>query len=137
MATHYIQEILCPEEFAQRIGIGKSTVHEWIKAGYLVKGIHYAQVRSVIRFPWPWVFFQLLNDSGDGKIPPLFPRIEFPDPIEVSDGSEDSDSPQEKLNLRRENFEPPPQKPESSHQQRQKPEKQKPKRESVINLEYS
>ena len=47
-----IQEILTPEEFAQRLKIGRSTLFEWIRDGVLVPGKHFVKIGRVLRFSW-------------------------------------------------------------------------------------
>lgn len=46
------QEILTPEEFAQRIRIGRSTLFEWMRKGVLVAGLHYVKIGRIVRFNW-------------------------------------------------------------------------------------
>lgn len=49
MATH---ELLTPEEFANKLKIGRSTLFEWIGKGILLPGKHYFKVGRVLRFVW-------------------------------------------------------------------------------------
>jgi excisionase family DNA binding protein len=46
------QEILTPEEFAQRLKIGRSTLFEWIRNGVLVPDKHFVKVGRILRFSW-------------------------------------------------------------------------------------
>lgn len=46
------QEILTPEEFAQRLKIGRSTLFEWLSKGILIQGKHYFRVGRILRFAW-------------------------------------------------------------------------------------
>jgi len=45
-------EILTPEEFAERLKIGRSTLFEWLQKGILVPGKHFLKVGRVLRFVW-------------------------------------------------------------------------------------
>lgn len=45
-------EILFLNEFADRLKIGKSTVHDWKKKGILKAGKHYIKQGGVLRFFW-------------------------------------------------------------------------------------
>lgn len=46
------QEILTPEEFADRIKIGRSTLFDWISKGILISGKHYFKQGRILRFVW-------------------------------------------------------------------------------------
>jgi excisionase family DNA binding protein len=46
------KDILTPEEFAQRLKIGRSTLFDWIRSGVLASDIHYVKVGRVLRFVW-------------------------------------------------------------------------------------
>jgi len=46
------QEILTPEEFAQRLKIGRSTLFEWIRVGVLVPDKHFVKIGRILRFCW-------------------------------------------------------------------------------------
>ncbi len=60
-------ETLTTEEFAKKLKIKKPTIEDWIRTGHLVDGKHYIKVRSVVRFLWPIVLFQLLSDCNGDK----------------------------------------------------------------------
>lgn len=49
MATH---ELLTPEEFSERLKIGRSTLFEWLGKGILIPGKHYFKIGRVLRFIW-------------------------------------------------------------------------------------
>lgn len=57
MATH---ELLTPEEFANKLKIGRSTLFEWIGKGILLPGKHYFKIGRVLRFVWSDELIQLL-----------------------------------------------------------------------------
>lgn len=46
------RDILTPEEFAQRLKIGRSTLFDWIRSGILVSDVHFVKVGRVLRFSW-------------------------------------------------------------------------------------
>lgn len=46
------KEILTPEEFAERLKIGRSTLFDWLGKGILVPGKHFMKVGRVLRFVW-------------------------------------------------------------------------------------
>lgn len=46
------RELLTPEEFAERLKIGRSTLFDWLGKGILVPGQHYFKVGRVLRFVW-------------------------------------------------------------------------------------
>jgi hypothetical protein len=59
------------EQFAQKLDVGRSTVHEWIRIGRLVPGIHFIKIGRVIRFLWGDELIQrLLEDSAVGSYAP-------------------------------------------------------------------
>lgn len=45
-------EILTPEEFAERLKIGRSTLFDWMNKGILVPGRHFMKVGRILRFVW-------------------------------------------------------------------------------------
>ncbi len=45
-------DILTPEEFADRLKIGRSTLFDWLRKGILVPGKHYIKVGRILRFIW-------------------------------------------------------------------------------------
>lgn len=45
-------DILTPEEFAQKLRIGRSTLFEWVRQGVLQPGKHYIKVGRILRFIW-------------------------------------------------------------------------------------
>lgn len=45
-------EILTPEEFAERLKIGRSTLFDWLQKGILVPGKHFLKVGRILRFIW-------------------------------------------------------------------------------------
>ncbi|MDK9717177.1 MAG: helix-turn-helix domain-containing protein [Trichlorobacter sp.] len=45
-------ELLTPEEFAERLKIGRSTLFDWLGKGILVPGQHYFKIGRVLRFVW-------------------------------------------------------------------------------------
>jgi len=47
-----LHEILTPDEFAQRLKIGRTTLFEWIRNGVLVPGKHYVRIGRILRFLW-------------------------------------------------------------------------------------
>lgn len=62
------QEILTPEEFAQRLKIGRSTLFEWIRNGVLVPGRHFVKIGRVLRFSWnDDVLFTLETEKETSK----------------------------------------------------------------------
>ncbi len=46
------RELLTPEEFADKIKIGRSTLFEWLSKGILQPGVHYWKIGRVLRFVW-------------------------------------------------------------------------------------
>jgi len=46
------RELLTPEEFADKIKIGRSTLFEWLSKGILQPGVHYWKIGRVVRFVW-------------------------------------------------------------------------------------
>ena len=46
------KDILTPEEFAQRLKIGRSTLFDWIRSGILVSDVHFVKVGRIPRFGW-------------------------------------------------------------------------------------
>lgn len=69
MSQYHIEETIDIEEFASRINVKKNTVRDWISAGYLQPGVHFAKIRSVILIPWPLVIAKLLDDSRKNNHP--------------------------------------------------------------------
>jgi hypothetical protein len=58
-------EILTPEEFADRLKIGRSTLFEWIAKDILVCGKHYFKQGRILRFIWSEeVILSLLESSA-------------------------------------------------------------------------
>jgi len=104
-------ETLTTEEFAKKLKIKKPTIEDWIRTGHLVNGKHYIKVRSVVRFLWPIVLWQLLSDCSGEK------HCLSTGGIHVSKDLS-------------------PFSAEAEHHQEQLPA-QKPKRQPVINLDYS
>jgi len=45
-------DLLTPEEFAERMKIGRSTVFDWVRKGVLVPGIHFFKQGRILRFLW-------------------------------------------------------------------------------------
>ncbi|GFE60621.1 AlpA family transcriptional regulator [Geobacter sp. AOG2] len=46
------QELLTPEQFAQRLAMSRTTLFEWLKTGALEQGKHYFKVGRILRFIW-------------------------------------------------------------------------------------
>jgi hypothetical protein len=69
------QEILTPEEFAQRLKIGRSSLFEWLRKGVLVQGKHYFKVGRVLRFVWSdeLIASLLARTVSGGTVPPEMP----------------------------------------------------------------
>ena len=56
--------MLSIEQFAEKMAVGRTTVHDWIKSGCLLPGRHYIKLGGTARFPWgPELFQRLLEDS--------------------------------------------------------------------------
>jgi excisionase family DNA binding protein len=65
-------EMLSIEQFAERMGVGRTTVHGWIKSGSLRSGRHYFRIGGTVRFIWGTELFQkLLEDSLETDITPF------------------------------------------------------------------
>lgn len=56
-------EILTPEEFAQKLRIGRTTLFEWKRKGILVQGEHYIRIGRVVRFLWTDDLFASLREA--------------------------------------------------------------------------
>jgi len=55
MAAHesmILPEFLTVEQFAERMGVSRSTVFNWLAAGVLQVGVHVIKQRNVIRILW-------------------------------------------------------------------------------------
>lgn len=64
--TSFTIEMLSIEQFAERMAVGRTTVYEWIKSGYLVAGRHYVRLGSTVRFAWGNdLLKKLLEDSAE------------------------------------------------------------------------
>ena len=49
-----IQRFVTVDEYRLLLGVGRSTVFQWIKEGKLVEGVHYVRMgKRVLRFPHP------------------------------------------------------------------------------------
>lgn len=46
------QELLTPEQYADKLKIGRSTLFSWLSHGILIEGEHYFRIGRVIRFVW-------------------------------------------------------------------------------------
>jgi predicted site-specific integrase-resolvase len=75
------RELLTPEEFAEKLKIGRSTLFEWLSKGILLPGKHYFRVGRVLRFVWSDELIQSLLErtvtidvDGDSK-PPVSRQI--------------------------------------------------------------
>ncbi|QEM68924.1 helix-turn-helix domain-containing protein [Geobacter sp. FeAm09] len=42
-------EMLSIEQFAARMGVGRTTIYEWIKSGHLLPGRHYIKIGGTAR----------------------------------------------------------------------------------------
>ncbi len=56
-------EILFLDEFADRLKVGRSTVHNWKKKGILKTGKHYIKQGGVLRFFWEKNLLLSLNED--------------------------------------------------------------------------
>ena len=69
------QEYLTPEEFAQRLKIGRSTLFEWIRNGVLIPDKHFVKVGRILRFGWSDdVLFTLGKPKTKAKSPKITPQ---------------------------------------------------------------
>lgn len=59
-------EILTPEEFIQRMKIGRTTFFGWKKAGKLKAGRDFIQEGRVIRIPWCAELLERLLEGSSG-----------------------------------------------------------------------
>jgi excisionase family DNA binding protein len=58
-------EMLSIEDFANRMGVGRTTIYDWLKSGSLRPGRHCIKIGGTIRFPWGTELLQkLLEDSA-------------------------------------------------------------------------
>ncbi len=56
--------MLSIEQFANKMGVRRTTVYEWLKSGHLVSGRHFIRIGSTTRFPWgPELVQKLFEDS--------------------------------------------------------------------------
>jgi excisionase family DNA binding protein len=61
-------EMLSIEQFAAKMGVGRTTIYDWIKSGHLLPGRHYVKIGGTIRFPWgPELLQRLSEDSRDAE----------------------------------------------------------------------
>ena len=76
-----MREVLTPEEFAERLKIGRSTLFEWLRKGVLIPGKHYFRVGRVLRFIWSdELIISLLDQTvsvsaSDGNLPTAKPHV--------------------------------------------------------------
>lgn len=49
---HDPTELLTLEQFAERLGISRSTAYSWLAEGHLVAGKHVVRIKRVIRVLW-------------------------------------------------------------------------------------
>lgn len=67
--------LLTVQQFAQRLGVSRATVFNWMKRGILVQGLHYFRLDRVVRFPWSESALALLLQTTAAKpTPPPRPR---------------------------------------------------------------
>lgn len=60
-----IQRYVNVDEYRQLLGVGRSTVFQWIKEGKLVEGVHYVRMgKRVLRFPHPQALEAPLAHAG-------------------------------------------------------------------------
>ena len=57
-------EIVDIEGFADRMGVSRTTVFEWIKVGVLQPGRHFIKIGRVIRFAWGERLLQHLHEDS-------------------------------------------------------------------------
>jgi excisionase family DNA binding protein len=69
-------DIITLEEFAERMGVGESTVWKWIKTGKLVPGIHFIKLGRIIRFEWGPKLITKLHDISS-QPEPLIEKVEI------------------------------------------------------------
>lgn len=64
LLEHYTPELITIEEFADRIGISRTTAFNWEKRGQLRAGRHYMQIGKTVRILWgPDLLNKLHEDS--------------------------------------------------------------------------
>jgi hypothetical protein len=59
-------EIITAEEFAKRLKVGRTTIHNWMQRGRLKRGVHFIKAGRVLRFFWNE---EVIKALGDEEIP--------------------------------------------------------------------
>lgn len=62
------REILTPEQYAEKLQIGRSTLFQWLARGILIEGEHYFRVGRVIRFLWDGSVLMKVSDAKNTKL---------------------------------------------------------------------
>ena len=68
-------DILTPEEFAERLKIGRSTLFEWLRKGVLVPGEHYFKQGRILRFMWSDAVVATLLEATRQPAAPEKPQL--------------------------------------------------------------
>lgn len=56
-------EIITAEEFAKRLKVGRTTIHNWMLCGRLKRGVHFIKAGKVLRFFWNEEAIKTLGDD--------------------------------------------------------------------------
>jgi excisionase family DNA binding protein len=62
-------DMLSIEEFAAKMSVGRTTVHEWLKSGRLRPGRHFIKIGGTIRFIWGAELLQRLLEDSIEEVP--------------------------------------------------------------------
>lgn len=71
-------EMLSIEQFAERMGVKRTTIYEWFKSGYLRPGRHYLRIGRTVRFPWGPELVQKLYEDSQKPAQPDVPPMKEP-----------------------------------------------------------
>lgn len=64
-------EMLSIEAFANRMGVNRTTIYDWLKSGHLRAGRHFIRLGGTVRFPWgPELCNRLMEDSVEPQPKP-------------------------------------------------------------------
>jgi hypothetical protein len=73
--SHDEQEVLTPEQYADRLQIGRSTLFSWLAQGVLIEGEHYFRVGRILRFIWNCDVLIKISSSQHTERPRPVPSV--------------------------------------------------------------